>query len=76
MPEVSQAIAMPLTHGELEIATRYHLAKKLRANKYDQAIVLQNSFKSALIPWFANIPKRTGWLGECRYVLLNDARVG
>jgi len=74
MPEVSQAIEMPLTHGELKLKTRYQLAKKLRANQYDQAIILQNSFKSALIPWFANIPKRTGWLGECRYILLNDAR--
>lgn len=74
MSEVSQAIEMPLGHGELKLRTRYQLAKKLRDNKYDQAIVLQNSFKSALIPWFANIPKRTGWLGEYRYILLNDAR--
>jgi heptosyltransferase-2 len=74
MPEVSQAIEMPLTHGELKIWQRYQIAKRLRANQYDQAIVLPNSWKSALIPWFANIPKRTGWLGEFRHVLLNDAR--
>lgn len=74
MPEVSQAIELPLTHGEFKLCTRYQLAKKLRARAYDQAIVLPNSFKSALIPWFATIPKRTGWLGECRYLVLNDAR--
>ena len=74
MPEVSQAIEMPLKHGELKLRTRYQLAKKLQANQYDQAIVLQNSFKSALIPWFAQIPKRSGWLGECRHIVLNDAR--
>jgi heptosyltransferase-2 len=74
MPEVSQAIEMPLKHGELKLRTRYQLAKKLRANHYEQVIVLQNSFKSALIPWLAGIPKRTGWVGECRYFLLNDAR--
>ncbi len=74
MPEVSQAIEMPLTHGELKLRTRYQLAKKLKTNHYDQAIVLQNSFKSALIPWFAYIPRRTGWLGEFRYTLLNDIR--
>jgi heptosyltransferase-2 len=74
MQEVSQAIEMPLSHGEFKLKTRYELGKKLRANQYDQAIVLPNSFKSALVPWFAKIPKRTGWVGECRYGLLNDAR--
>lgn len=74
MPEVSDAIEMPITHGELKLGTRYQLGKMLRTRGYDQAIVLPNSFKSALIPWFAKIPKRTGWLGECRYVVLNDAR--
>lgn len=74
MPEVSQAIEMPMTHGEVKLRARYQLAKKLRGHHYDQAIVLQNSFKSALIPWLAKIPKRTGWLGEFRHVLLNDVR--
>lgn len=74
MPEVREAIEMPLTHGELKLRERYQLAKTLKTRRYDQAIVLPNSFKSALIPWFANIPKRTGWLGECRYLLLNDVR--
>lgn len=74
MPEVANAIEMPLTHGEVKLRARFQLAKTLRENRYDQAIVLQNSFKSALIPWLAGIPRRTGWLGECRYILLNDAR--
>lgn len=74
MTEVSQAIESPLAHGELGLRKRYHLAKLLRKNKYNQAIVLQNSFKSALIPWLAKIPVRTGWRGEWRYILLNDVR--
>ncbi|MDF7667493.1 ADP-heptose--LPS heptosyltransferase RfaF [Orbaceae bacterium ESL0727] len=74
MPEVNRAIPMPLKHGELALAKRYQLGKALRANHYDQAIVLPNSFKSALIPFFAKIPKRTGWQGEMRYGLLNDRR--
>ena len=74
MPEVHEAIELPVTHGELKLRVRYQLAKQLRAKEYDQAIVLQNSFKSALIPWLAGIPVRTGWRGECRYVLLNDLR--
>lgn len=74
MSEVSRAIELPLTHGDLKLFVRYQLAKQLRDEKYDQAIVLPNSFKSALIPWFAGIPVRTGWLGEWRYFALNDHR--
>lgn len=75
MPEISKVIPMPLRHGELKLLTRYRLGCALRAEHYDQAIVLPNSFKSALIPWFARIPKRTGWLREGRSLLLNDGRV-
>lgn len=74
MPEVTNSIEMPLTHGELKLKVRYRLAKQLRKENYDEAIVLPNSFKSAMIPWLANIPKRTGWKGEFRYGLLNDVR--
>lgn len=74
MPEVNQSIAMPLGHGEFEFSKRRQLGKSLRINHYDHAIVLPNSFKSALIPFFAKIPQRTGWKGEMRYFLLNDMR--
>ncbi|WP_392562959.1 ADP-heptose--LPS heptosyltransferase RfaF [Orbus sturtevantii] len=74
MPEVSKAIPMPLGHGQFALKQRYQLGKSLRNDNYEQAIVLPNSFKSALIPFFASIPKRTGWKGEQRYGLLNDIR--
>lgn len=74
MPEVNNAIEMTIRHGELKLAERYRIGRKLRDAQYDQAIVLPNSFKSALIPFFARIPLRTGWLGEARYFLLNDYR--
>ena len=75
MPEVRRSIVMPVKHGALSILTRYRLGCSLRDEKYDHAIVLPNTFKSALIPWWANIPKRTGWRGEWRYGLLNDVRI-
>jgi heptosyltransferase-2 len=74
MPEVRRVIAMPLGHGKLELKVRFELGRELRKQHYDQAILLPNSFKSALTPWFAGIPKRTGWRGEMRYGLLNDLR--
>ncbi|WP_411556032.1 ADP-heptose--LPS heptosyltransferase RfaF [Pantoea agglomerans] len=75
MPEVNQALAMPLGHGALEIGERRRLGKVLRASHYDRAYVLPNSFKSALVPFFAGIKRRVGWRGEMRYGLLNDLRV-
>jgi heptosyltransferase-2 len=74
MPEVSTALNKPIGHGELALGRRRKLGQQLRASNYDQAIVLPNSFKSALIPFMARIPKRTGWRGEYRYGLLNDMR--
>ncbi len=75
MPEVRNAISMPVGHGELGLGRRWRLARGLRARAYDQAIVLPNSLKSALVPFFAGIPRRTGWRGEQRYGLVNDLRV-
>lgn len=74
MPEVRAAIDMPIGHGKFQWSVRKALAQQIRAKNYDWAIVLPNSFKSALIPWLARIPKRTGWTGELRFGLLNDLR--
>ncbi|WP_031523282.1 ADP-heptose--LPS heptosyltransferase RfaF [Siccibacter colletis] len=74
MPEVNEAIPMPLGHGALALGERRRLGRSLRDRHYDRAYVLPGSFKSALIPFFAGIPVRTGWRGEMRYGLLNDAR--
>ncbi|MGP1939482.1 MAG: lipopolysaccharide heptosyltransferase II [Arsenophonus sp. ET-DL9-MAG3] len=75
MPEINQAILMPLCHGRLAISTRRQLGIDLRAKHYDQAYILPNSFKSALVPFFSKIPIRTGWRGEMRYWVLNDIRI-
>lgn len=74
MPQVDQAIEMPLGHGDFKLAARWKLGRELKQNQYTQAIVLPNSLKSALIPFFAGIKKRTGWKGESRFGLLNDLR--
>lgn len=75
MPEVNQALSMPLGHGALALGERRRLGHTLRTNGYDRAYVLPNSFKSALVPFFAKVPQRTGWRGEMRYGLLNDIRL-
>lgn len=75
MPEVTEALIMPIGHGTLGLSERRRIGKSLREKNYQQVIVLPNSFKSALIPWWADIPIRTGWRGEMRFGVLNDVRV-
>ena len=72
MPEVRNAFSLPFGHGDVKLGERKRFAKTLP--RYDQAIVLPNSWKSAIIPWHAGIGKRTGYVGEMRYGLVNDAR--
>jgi lipopolysaccharide heptosyltransferase II len=74
MPQVRQAISMDFAHGELGWAKRRQHGQQLKSQQYDQAFVLPNSWKSALIPWFAGIKRRVGWRGEQRWWLLNDIR--
>ena len=74
MPEVRRALVAPFAHGRFGLQERWRLGRELAAERYDQAIVLSNSWKSALVPFFAGIPLRTGYLGEFRHGLLNDKR--
>ncbi len=73
MPEVHSSMVMPLDHGEFRFAARRRLGRLLHG-RHEQAIVLPRSWKSALVPFFAGIPKRTGYRGEWRYGLINDMR--
>jgi heptosyltransferase-2 len=74
MPEVGETLESPFSHGELALGKRWRLGRNLRARRYDRAYVLPNSFKSALVPAFAGIPGRIGFIGELRQWLLTDAR--
>lgn len=74
MPEVNAAISLPFKHGQLALVERIQLGRRLRKQGYTQAILLTNSLKSAILPFAAGIPRRTGFTGEFRYGLLNDIR--
>ena len=74
MRGVARVIDNPLPHGALDLRRRRAVAAELRKAGYQRALVLPNSWKSALIPWLAGIPRRTGYRGEFRYGLLNDVR--
>ncbi|WP_297473015.1 lipopolysaccharide heptosyltransferase II [Ferrovum sp.] len=74
MPEVDALLDHPFPHGRLDLPGRWRLGRRLRSMGFDQAIILPNSLKSALVPWVAKIPRRTGFIGEQRHWLLNDTR--
>ena len=75
MPEVRRIINHDIQHGELAWDKRRKLGEQLRREHYQQVIVLPNSWKSALIPFWTKARIRTGFRGEMRYRLLNDIRV-
>jgi hypothetical protein len=72
MRGVRRTFDSTLRHGELGWAKRRAPARTLSTEKYARAVVLPNSWKSALVPWLAGIPRRTGYTGEMRMGLVND----
>ena len=73
MPEVDEVIALKVGHGEFGWQARRAVADSLRG-RFDRALVLPRSWKSALVPFLARIPERIGFTGEQRVVLLNRRR--
>jgi len=73
MPEVKAALELPFGHGVFAPLARWRFGRGLRG-RFDLAMVLPNSWKSALIPFAARIPRRIGWLGEQRWGLLTEPR--
>jgi heptosyltransferase II len=71
MPEVAGVIETAFAHGDLALRERWKLGRTLNALGYDQSVVLPNTWKSALVPFFADIGIRSGYVGELRYGLLN-----
>jgi len=74
MPEVRSAVPLPIGHGQLKLFKRLALGRSLAERAYDWAIVIPRTWKSALIPYVARVPRRTGFLGEMRFGLINDLR--
>lgn len=71
MPEVDDVIVAPFRHGALQLRERWRLGRALRSRGYQQAIVLPNTWKAALVPFLADIPLRSGYVGESRFGILN-----
>jgi len=70
MPMIDTLLPLPFSPHEVRLGERLALGRSLRG-RYDTAVILPNSFLSALVPWFAQIPERRGYRTEFRYLLVN-----
>ena len=70
MPEVARVIEADFRHGALGFKARWKLGRELKG-QYAQSYTLPNSWKSALVPFFADIPVRIGYAGEARVGLID-----
>jgi heptosyltransferase II len=73
---VRQAIIADLPRGRIALAKQKTVAERLKREAYGTALVMPSTWKSTLAPFLAGIPERVGWVGEVRFLLLNDARFG
>jgi len=76
MPGVRKAVVADLPRRRIAFPRQRVLAERLRTEHYGQALVMPRTWKSALAPYLAGIPQRTGFVGEARFGLINDLRWG
>ncbi|MGB9605876.1 MAG: glycosyltransferase family 9 protein, partial [Bryobacteraceae bacterium] len=66
-----EVFCYPPGNGAGAWCRKWRLAATLR-RRYDWAILLPNSWESALVPWLARIPRRTGYARSGRGLLLTE----
>lgn len=72
MPEIRSSLVNHLQHKKLPLKKMLSTIKEIKTKHYDWSLILPNSLKSSIIPYLAQIPKRTGYLSEARFLTLND----
>ncbi|QYK47995.1 MAG: glycosyltransferase family 9 protein [Phycisphaeraceae bacterium] len=77
-PGIDEVLAGLDTHDEIHVARSSgvmgpkFIAAKVRPRRYDTALLLTNSFSTALIARIAGIPRRIGYDRDARGMLLTD----
>ena len=76
MPGLRRAVVVDLPRSRIALKDQLALARRLKRENYGNALIMPRTWKSALAPFLAAIPQRTGFIGEMRFGLLNDLRPG
>lgn len=66
------SITWPTAKGLSAVAATSRLARQIAMQRFDTVVLLTNSFRSALVAWLANIPRRVGYSREARGWMLTD----
>ena len=66
-PAVHATLALPYPEGNVLEA-----GKRIRKQGFDEAYVLPRSFRAALEPFLGKVPRRIGYSGDLRKLLLTD----
>src|SRR5690606_6715100 len=71
IPEVDEVVKTDLPPERLALATRFALSRRIEAQAYDCAFILQEAGTAALVPWLARIPLRIALGSSPRFGLVN-----
>lgn len=71
-PWIDHVVTFDRNGAHKGIIGRLRLAAQLRRQAFDLAVIMPNSFDSALIPWLAGIPLRLGKNSDGRGFMLSD----
>ncbi|MDP9169534.1 MAG: lipopolysaccharide heptosyltransferase II, partial [Acidobacteriota bacterium] len=69
---VDRVIALEGAAGFRDWSLKWKTAQRLRAERFDLAILFPNSFESAALVFAAGVPKRAGYARDRRSFLLTD----
>ena len=70
-PAVHATVVYDAQGRHAGLSGRWHLARRLRRDRFDLAVLFQNAFEAALITWLAGIRRRWGYATDGRSVLLS-----
>src|SRR5262245_4207370 len=76
MPGVRKGIVCDLPRKRLALGEHRDLARRFKAERYGQSLIMPRTWKAALAPFLAGIPQRTGFFGGARLGLVSDRRFG
>jgi heptosyltransferase-2 len=71
-PDVDAVLELPKRSGRWGMKSELDLIRAIRHQAFEVAVILPNSFHSAIAPFAAGVPRRIGYRTDGRALLLSD----